>query len=95
MATLIEPGNSMPLGRGGAGNSSSAMEDEIVNKTKETAFPTEPVISLENFDHMGTKPAGYQQTLADFNTLEGKTLSESYRAGLPKSAMMTQKVTDR
>ncbi len=95
MATTIEPGNAMPLGSGGAGNSSSAREDAIVNKTKELAFPSEAVISLENFDHFGDRPANTQQSLADFNTLDGKILQESYRAGHPKSAEMHDKVSDR
>lgn len=92
---LVEPGNSMPLGSGGPGNSSKSMEDEIVNKTKEMAFPDGPVISLESFEHYGDRPAGTEQSFSDMNTLEGKTLSESYRAGLPKSKMMTQSVTNR
>lgn len=95
MATLYEPGNAMPLGPGGAGNSTNALEDEIINKTKEMAFPTESVISLENFEHFGTMPAGTQQTMKDMDTLTGKLLQESYRAGHPMSEKMTQKVSDR
>jgi hypothetical protein len=95
MATLVEKGNSMPLGPGGAGNSSSSREDMIINKTKEMAFPTDAVISLENFEHFGDRPAGTQQSLADMNDLTGKALQESYRAGHPKSAAMTDKVSDR
>jgi len=95
MATLIEPGNAMPLGGNGQGNSTNAMEDSIINKTKEQAFPTGEQISLENFEHYGDRPAGTQQAFGDMNELCGKTLQESYRAGHPKSAALTQKVADR
>jgi len=95
MVTLVQPGNAMPLGGPGGGNSSSSMEDEIVNKTKEQAFPTGPQISLENFEHYGPAAANTQQTLGDMINLSGKELSESYRVGLPKSAALTQKVADR
>lgn len=95
MATLVEPGNAMPLGGNGAANSSKSLEDSIIDKTKEMAFPSGEVISLENFEHYGDRPAGTMQSFGDMNELSGKALQESYRVGHPMSEKMTQKVSDR
>jgi hypothetical protein len=95
MAELVTPGNATPLGKPSAANSSTGREDMIVNKTKEQTFPTGPVISLESFEHFGDKPAGWQQSFGDMSDLSGKQLQESYRVGHPKSADMTDKVSDR
>jgi len=69
------------------------MVDEIISKTKEQAFPTGPVISLENFDSHGGKSG--PQTLSDMVALDGKTLQESYRSGWSESEKLVQKVTGR
>lgn len=91
-----EPGNKMPLGGSPNGNSSPSREDAIISKTRSQAFPSEDSqINLENFEHKGDRSAGFQNSLADMQSLTGKELQESYRAGLPKSAAAHDKVTDR
>jgi hypothetical protein len=95
MAKLIEPGNAMPLGRGPSPNSTTSRENEIIEKTKALAFDMGPVISLENFEHKGDRPAGFQNSVADMEMLCGKELQESYRAGFSESAKYNQKVSDR
>jgi hypothetical protein len=91
-ATLYHDGNKMPLG-GGSGPAGGGVQEEIISKTKEMAFPSGPVISLENFDSHGGGPK--EQSLNDMAMLAGKTLQESYRDGFPDSQRMTQKVSDR
>jgi len=93
--SLVEPGNKTVFGTGRVENTPKSKQEEIINKTKELAFQDGPVISLENFDHLGDKPAGTQQAFADMNDLTGKELSESYRVGLSDSAKYTSKVADR
>lgn len=95
MASLVQPGNKMPLGRSPSPNSSHSREDEIIDKTRALAFPSGPIISHENFEHKGDRPAGHMNSVADMETLSGKELQESYRAGFPESAAHVQKVNDR
>jgi len=96
MATPYQSGNKMPLGGSPTPNSSGSREDSIISRTQRQAFPSEDSqISLENFEHKGDRPAGFENSLADMATLTGKELQESYRAGLPSSAQFTDKVTDR
>lgn len=90
----VEPGNKKVFGTPSP-NSSSSREDAIIEKTKALAFDTGPVISLENFEHKGDRPAGHQNSVADMENLSGKELQASYRAGFPKSAEYTDKVNDR
>ena len=95
MAKTVEPGNSMPLGRSPSPNSSNSSENTIIEKTKSLAFDVGPVISHENFEHKGDRPAGTQNSVAEMEMLSGKELQESYRAGFPESAKFTDKVNDR
>jgi hypothetical protein len=95
MATLVEPGNKMPLGKSPSPNSTPAREDTIIDKTRTLAFPSDAILSHENFEHKGDRPAGTQNSVADMEMLSGKELQESYRAGFPMSAANTDKVTDR
>jgi hypothetical protein len=67
----------------------------IIDKTRTLAFPSDAVISMENFEHKGDRPAGHQNSVADMEMLSGKELQESYRAGFPMSAANTDKVNDR
>lgn len=90
----IEPGNKKVFGTPSP-NSTTSRENAIIEKTKALAFDTGPVISLENFEHKGDRPAGTQNSIADMQNLSGKELQESYRAGFSKSAEYTDKVTDR
>lgn len=92
---LVQPGNKKPLGETVSPNSSSSRENSIIDKTKALAFPDGAVISLENFEHKGDKPAGTENSVQDMCGLAGKTLQESYRAGFPMSAANTDKVADR
>jgi hypothetical protein len=92
---LVEPGNKMPLGREVSPNSTSSREDMIIDKTRKLAFPGGAVLPMENFEHKGDKPAGTQNSVADMQSLSGKELQASYRAGFPESAEFTDKVTDR
>jgi len=89
-----EPGNKNIFGSPSPIASTSRI-DSIVDKTKTLAFPSGPVISLENFEHYGDRPAGSMNSIADMQDLNGKTLQESYRSGLSESAAFTDKVTDR
>jgi len=91
---LVEPGNKKVFGTPSP-NSSKSREDTIIEKTKSLAFDVGPVISLENFEHKGDRPAGSQNSVADMQELSGKELQESYRAGFSKSAEYTDKVKDR
>ena len=95
MAKLVEPGNAMPLGKSPSPNYSISREDMIVDKTRTLAFPTGEILSHENFEHKGDKPAGWQNSVADMETLCGKELQESYRSGFPESAKYSDKVSDR
>jgi hypothetical protein len=96
MAVLFHDGNKTPLGGTTApAGGDSGLHEEIINKTRDMAFPSGPVISLENFEHKGDAAAGTIQALNDMAELAGKTLQESYRAGFPDSQRMTQKVSDR
>jgi hypothetical protein len=95
VAQDVQPGNAMPLGRKPSPNSTLSREDEIIDKTKSLAFPTGGVISMENFEHKGDMPAGFQNSVANMEMLSGKQLQESYRAGFPESAKYTDKVNDR
>lgn len=76
-------------------NSSASRVDMVIDKTKKLAFPDAPVLVLENFEHKGDKPEGFQNSVADMQALSGKDLQESYRAGLPQSAEYYEKVSDR
>jgi hypothetical protein len=67
----------------------------IIDKTKDLAFPTGPILSLECFEHYGDMPAGTQQAFGSMDTLCGKTLQESYRVGHPMSQKYSDKVSDR
>jgi hypothetical protein len=90
----IEPGNKKVFGSPSP-NSTPSREDEIISKTKSLAFPGEAIISHENFEHKGDRPAGSQNTVADMENLSGKMLQESYRAGFPMSGANHDKVSDR
>lgn len=68
------------------------MVEEIISKTKEQAFPTGPVISLENFDSHG---GGGENSVAAMSTLTGKELQDSYSADWPEAAKLRQKVSGR
>ena len=94
MATTVEPGNTKVFGTP-TPNSSKSREDMIIDKTRTLAFPGDAVLSLENFEHKGDRPAGTQNSIADMEELSGKVLQESYRAGFPMSAANTDKVSDR
>jgi len=91
---LVEPGNKMPLGSASP-NSSMSREKSIVEKTRTLAFPTGEILPMENFEHKGDKAAGTHNSVQDMCEVSGKTLQESYRAGLPESAAYTDKVADR
>ena len=69
--------------------------DMIIDKTKTLAFPSGPVLSLENFESYGGGGAGFMNSIGDMQDLNGKTLQESYRIGLSESAQYHDKVTDR
>jgi len=90
MASIVQPGNAMPLGKSPAANSTRSREDEIISKTKTLAFPEGEVLNLENF---GTR--GAYNTIAAMETECGKSLQESYRAQFSESAKYTDKVSDR
>lgn len=94
MATLVEPGNKKVFGSPSP-NSTRSREDEIIDKTKALAFPGDAIISHENFEHKGDRPAGSQNSVADMENLSGKELQASYRAGFPMSAANHDKITDR
>ena len=89
-----EPGNKNIFGSVAPIASTSRL-DMIVDKTKTLAFPSGPVISLENFEHYGDRPAGFMNSIGDMQELNGKTLQESYRSGLSESAQYHDRVTDR
>lgn len=95
MAQNVVPGNKMVFGSNPSPNSSKSREDAIIDKTQALAFPDGGVLPLENFEHKGDRPAGTQNSVADMQTLSGKELQESYRAGFSQSAQYTDKVTDR
>lgn len=95
MASLVQPGNKKMLGDSPSPNSSRSREDMIIAKTKALAFPEGAVLSHENFEHHGDRPAGHQNSVADMEELAGKTLQESYRSGLSQSAAHHDKVSDR
>lgn len=103
MAVSLQPEASMGNVEGGNKNifgdtgdvSSRSRENTIIDKTKTLAFPDGAILSLENFEHKGDRPAGTQQQVNDMVSLSGKELQESYRAGFPKSQTYTDKVTDR
>lgn len=95
MATLYQPGNKDDILGSSNTPNSGGIQDEVISKTRDMAFPSGPVISLENFEHYGDKAAGTEQSLQDMVTLTGKELQASYRAGLPMSQKMAQKVNDR
>jgi hypothetical protein len=90
----VEGGNKNIFGATGD-VSSRSRESTIVSKTKALAFPDGAVLSLENFEHYGDKPAGSEQQISDMVGLTGKVLQESYRSGLSQSATYHDKVTDR
>lgn len=91
----VEGGNEMPAGTNTSGNSSGGREDGIISRTKTLAFPMGGVLPLENFEHKGDKPSGWQNSLAEMANLSGKALQESYRSGLSMSAEYHDKVADR
>lgn len=93
----VEGGNKNVFGTTGP-VSSRSREDSIIDKTKALAFPDGAVLSLENFEHCGDKPAGSEQQISDMVSLTGKQLQESYRVGAVNQRGMssyTDKVTDR
>jgi hypothetical protein len=94
MAQPVEPDNKNIFGSTSP-QASVSREDMIISKTKETAFPTGPVISLENFEHYGDNAAGSVNTINDMVGLSGKVLQESYRSGLPESQKYHDRVADR
>ena len=94
MATPVEEGNRNIFGSTTA-QASVSRENMIVDKTKALAFPSGPIISLENFEHHGDRPAGSVNTVNDMVGLTGKVLQQSYRAGLSESAEYHEKVADR
>jgi hypothetical protein len=89
-----EPGNKNLFGSPSQ-PSSRGRENAIIDKTKNLAFPDGAVLSLENFEHYGDRPAGWQNSIAEMQGLNGKELQESYRSGLSQSATYHDKVTDR
>jgi hypothetical protein len=89
-----EPGNKNIFGQVPPIASGSRC-DAIIDKTKTLAFPSGAVLSLENFEHYGDRPAGWMNSIGDMQELNGKALQESYRSGLSESAQYTDKVTDR
>lgn len=95
MATLVEPGNKKILGDSPSPNSTKSRENMIIDKTRSLAFPGEAILPLENFEHKGDRPAGWQNSIADMENLSGKELQESYRSGFSKSAEYHDKVSDR
>lgn len=106
MAAPLQPEASMGNTEGGNKNifgntgavSSRSREDSIIDRTKALAFPDGAVLSLENFEHGGDKPAGSEQQINDMVNLSGKELQESYRVGVHNQRGMssyTDKVTDR
>ena len=94
----VEGGNKEVFGTQTAPNSSVSRENALLAKTKALAFPDSAVLSLENFEHGGDKPAGWENTVSEMAGLSGKELQESYRAGSVNQRGMssyTDKVTDR
>lgn len=69
--------------------------DMIISKTKTLAFPSGPVLSLENFESYGGGGQGYMNSIEAMRTETGKSLQESYRIGLSESAQYHDKVADR
>ena len=92
-AMLYHEGNKDNLFGPGGGPAGGGVQEEVIGKTKDMAFPSGPVISLENFDSHGGGPK--EQSLTDMVRLTGKELQESYRDGFAESQKMTQKVSDR
>jgi hypothetical protein len=93
----VEGGNKNVFGDTGA-VSSRSREDSIIDRTRTLAFPDGAVLSLENFEHCGDRPAGSEQQVNDMVGLTGKVLQESYRVGAVNQRGMsgyTDKVTDR
>jgi hypothetical protein len=93
----VEGGNKNIFGDTGS-VSSRSREDTIIDKTKALAFPSDGILSLENFEHCGDKAAGSEQSVNDMVNLTGKVLQESYRVGAINQRGMssyTDKVTDR
>ncbi|GAC1687215.1 MAG: hypothetical protein PVS2B2_26110 [Candidatus Acidiferrum sp.] len=93
----LEGGNKNVFG-GPTPVSSRSREQSIVDRTKALAFPSDGILSLENFEHGGDRPAGWENSIADMQTLTGKELQESYRQGVANQRGMTSytdKVTDR
>jgi hypothetical protein len=72
----IEPGNKKVFGSPSP-NSTPSREDEIISKTKSLAFPGEAIISHENFEHKGDRPAGSQNTVADMAPTQEQNISMS------------------
>ena len=89
MARTIQPGNSKPLGSA-APNSSSSREESIIDKTRTLAFPSAPILNLENFGQTGTR-----NSVEAMCEESGKDLQESYRTQFSESAKYTDKVNDR
>jgi hypothetical protein len=73
--------------------SSPGRVDSIISKTKELAFPSGPILSLENFESYGG--GGGDNSIAKMQFDNGKSVQESYRIGLSESAAATEKVADR
>jgi hypothetical protein len=94
----VEGGNKEVFGPQTTPNSSVSREAALLAKTKALAFPDGAVLTLENFEHGGDRPAGWENTIAEMANLSGKELQESYRAGTVNQRSMasyTDKVTDR
>jgi hypothetical protein len=89
--STVEPGNKNMFGNPSP-VSSESREDAIISKTKTLAFPSGPVISLENFDSHG---GGGMNSVAAMQNLSGKELQESYREGFAESQQYTERVADR
>jgi hypothetical protein len=66
----------------------------IVSKTASEAFPSGPQLEMENFAGMGSVQQG-DRTVANILSDEQKSLQESYRSGLSKSASCTEGVVGR
>jgi len=94
----VEGGNKFVLGSTPNPNATKSRVEMIIDKTEALAFPTEPVLALENFEHGGDRPAGYMNSVDDMQNLSGKVLQESYRQGTVNKREMasyTEKVSDR
>jgi hypothetical protein len=72
-------------------NSSESRESSIVSRTQRQAFGESPAIN----NPAATYGGGTRNSLGGMEDLSGKTLQESYRSGLSRSADATDGVEDR